>query len=287
VHSWVCDVFDTKVLDPGYLSLRGFWVEMELFWRDPGYNQRCWDELNCCRQGTASAHVYRARFRASLQKIRNKELNDFQIMTLLISNLSPSAAMYVRERMSERDPSYQRTGMMTAPPTLERVIEWASVRDVSFPSLASQSSSAAVVRTAVPALAPCGAGRGARSFPLRTDPSGASRLPLSPAEAREQWEKGALQFQQSYPEATKLAWPKPCSDRPPPSDLNCWNCGKRGHYSSVCPNERVIPREVVLASISWDFELYQAGLEMEGDDVDEYELYGMERGETEELMSFP
>jgi hypothetical protein len=56
---------------------------------------------------------------------------------------------------------------------------------------------------------------------------------------------------------------------------------------SACPNERVIPREVVLASISWDFELYQAGLEMEGDDVDEYELYGMERDETEELMSFP
>jgi hypothetical protein len=49
----------------------------------------------------------------------------------------------------------------------------------------------------------------------------------------------------------------------------------------------VIPREVVLASISWDFEVYQAGLEMEGDDVDEYELYGMERDETEELMSFP
>jgi hypothetical protein len=49
----------------------------------------------------------------------------------------------------------------------------------------------------------------------------------------------------------------------------------------------VIPHEVVLASISWDFELYQVGLEMEGDDVDEYELYSMERDETEELMSFP
>jgi hypothetical protein len=191
-HSWVCDIFDAKELDPGYLSLRGLWVEMELFWRDPGYNQRCWDELNSCRQGTASAHVYGARFRVSLQKIRNKELNDFQIMMLLISNLSPSAAMYVRERMFERDPSYQRTGMMTSLPMLERVIEWASVRDVSFPSLASQSSSAAVVRTAAPVLAPRGAGRGVHSFPLRTDPSGASRPPLSPAEARERWEKGAL-----------------------------------------------------------------------------------------------
>jgi hypothetical protein len=60
--------------------------------------------------------------------------------------------------MFKRDPSYQRTGMMTSPPTLERVIEWASVRDVSFPSLASRSSSAAVVQTAVPALAPHGAG---------------------------------------------------------------------------------------------------------------------------------
>jgi hypothetical protein len=91
---------------------------------------------------------------------------------------------------------------------------------------------------------------------------------VSPAEARERWEKGALRFQQSYPEAANSAWPKPRSDQPPPSGLNCWNCGKRGHYSSACPNEWVIPREVVLASISWDFELYQAGLEMEGDDVE-------------------
>jgi hypothetical protein len=216
-----------------------------------------------------------------------RKLNDFWIMTLLISNLSPSAAMYVRERMFERDPSYQRTGMMTTPPTLERVIEWASVRDVSFPSLASRSSSAAVVWTAAPALAPRGVGGGAHLFPSRTDPSGASRPPLSPAEAREWWEKGVLRFQQSYPEVTKSVWPKPRSDRPPPRDLNCWNCGKRGHYLSACPDEWVIPREVVLASISWDFELYQAGLEMEGDDVDEYELYSMEWGETEGLMSFP
>jgi hypothetical protein len=56
---------------------------------------------------------------------------------------------------------------------------------------------------------------------------------------------------------------------------------------SACPNERVIPHEVVLVLISWDFELYQAGLEMEGDSVDEYELYGMERDKIEELMSFP
>jgi hypothetical protein len=46
--------------------------------------------------------------------------------------------------------------------------------------------------------APGGAGGGVRSFPSRTDPSGAPRLPLSPAEeaapaeAREWWEKGAL-----------------------------------------------------------------------------------------------
>jgi hypothetical protein len=31
-HSWVCNVFDAKELDPGYLSLRGLWAEMELFW---------------------------------------------------------------------------------------------------------------------------------------------------------------------------------------------------------------------------------------------------------------
>jgi hypothetical protein len=76
---------------------------------------------------------------------------------------------------------------MTSLPMLERVIEWASVRDVAYPSLASRSSSAAVVQTAVPALAPRGAGGGARSFPSRTDPSGASRPPLSPTEARERW----------------------------------------------------------------------------------------------------
>jgi hypothetical protein len=251
-------IFEVKELEPGYLSLRDLWAEMELFWRDPGYNQHCWEELNSCRQGTASAHVYGARFHTILQRIRNQELNDFQIITLLISNLSPSAAMYVKERMFERDSSYQRTGMMTSPPTLEWVIEWASVRDVVYPSLALQSSSVATVRTAAPAPAPRGTGGGVRSFPSRTDPSGAPRLPLSPAGARERWEKGALRFQQIYSEVTKSAWPKPCSDKPPPSDLNCWNCGKRGHYLS-CPNEWVIPHEVMLASISWDFELYQAG----------------------------
>jgi hypothetical protein len=147
-----------------------------------------------------------------LQRIRNQELNDFQIITLLISNLSPSATMYVKEWMFERDSLYQRTGMMTSPPMLEWVIEWASVRDVAYPSLASRSSSAAAVRTAAPAPAPRDAGGGAHSFPSRTDPSGALRPPLSPAEARERWEKGALRFQQSYLEATKSAWPKPCSD---------------------------------------------------------------------------
>jgi hypothetical protein len=74
---------------------------------------------------------------------------------------------------------------LVVPLKLEQVIEWALVRDMMYPSLASRSSSAAAVWTAAPALAPHGAGGGARSFPSRTDPSGALRPPLSPAEARE------------------------------------------------------------------------------------------------------
>jgi hypothetical protein len=82
--------------------------------------------------------------------------------------------------------------MMTSLPMLERVIEWVLAHDVLYPGLALWSLSAAVVQMAVSALAPHGMGGGVRSFSSRMDSSGAPRPPLSPTEARERWEKGAL-----------------------------------------------------------------------------------------------
>jgi hypothetical protein len=74
-----------------------------------------------------------------------------------------------------------------------------------------------------------------------TTPSG----PKSPTQAREDWLAKAKAFQASHPISAK-PWPPPRTAHDPANlaRQHCWNCGRTGHMSVLCEEERRNPELV-------------------------------------------
>ena len=276
----------------GY-TLEDLYTDMRYFWEDPTYMDRAFEELRRVKQGRERANVFGARVRMLANRCSNREIADQLVNRYFLAGLHPAARQVVNDRIRDGEHKARRAGAPLFVPLFEDLVYWAAARDEDITGNSPHSSdrTSATPSRIAPAsslkssVSPSNRSHSAQYVSPESSAVVVRSAPV-PRMARDVWEKGAVRFQEKFKQLERASWPAG-KDSAPPDGLNCWNCGKRGHWSLKCTNARVIPASATLSAVQAALyaEEFSNGFELEAEElIDEHALYGL--ADSTDLMDF-
>jgi len=217
--------FDSQNLRAPWTTASEVFSAMEKFWTDDLAEERAMATFRAARQGKLRAREFGALVETRAAACTLRKLTDADLKEVFLLGLQPTVRAYVDRTTRQA----ARAGASTA---------FHDAVDIAADLDDQQIVQAAVVTSAV-------------KSPLPTSSSVAA-VSANPSKSKgstpAHWVEDATKWQAKNPVADKARWHQDPSSvtKAPHPQMQCYNCGERGHYSNTCGSARIAPKSAVV-----------------------------------------